>query len=54
MKKIWLTCSGGPFRDKNLWPREKLENVSWEQAVKHPTWNMGRKISIDSATLANK
>jgi len=54
VKKIWLTCSWGPFRDVDLWPREKLKNVTWEQAVKHPTWNMGRKISIDSATLANK
>lgn len=46
-----LTASGGPFRTL---PREKLNGVKPEDALKHPTWNMGQKISIDSATLANK
>ena len=48
---IHLTASGGPFYGK---PREILRDVSPEQAAKHPTWNMGRKISVDSATLMNK
>ncbi|BDR66907.1 1-deoxy-D-xylulose 5-phosphate reductoisomerase [Clostridium tetani] len=51
INKIHLTASGGPFRGKK---REKLENVTVEQALKHPNWNMGKKISIDSATLMNK
>ncbi|MBT4937328.1 1-deoxy-D-xylulose-5-phosphate reductoisomerase [Candidatus Peregrinibacteria bacterium] len=52
--KIWLTCSGGPFRNAKKWPLEKLERVTQEEALAHPTWSMGKKISIDSATLANK
>ncbi|MFR8519634.1 MAG: 1-deoxy-D-xylulose-5-phosphate reductoisomerase, partial [Emergencia timonensis] len=51
IKRILLTASGGPFRGYN---RKQLEEVTLEQALKHPKWNMGRKISIDSATLANK
>ncbi len=51
LRKILLTASGGPFRTKT---REELENVTLEQALKHPNWSMGRKITIDSATLANK
>ena len=51
VSKIILTASGGPFRGKNM---EDLENVSVEDALKHPKWNMGQKISIDSATLMNK
>ena len=51
VSKIILTASGGPFRGKNI---EFLENVSVEDALKHPKWNMGQKISIDSATLMNK
>ncbi len=51
LKKIILTASGGPFLGMN---REKLQGVTREQALKHPTWSMGRKISIDSATLMNK
>ena len=51
LKKILLTGSGGPFRGKN---RAELENVTPEQAVKHPNWSMGAKISIDSATMMNK
>ncbi len=46
-----LTASGGPFRD---WSRERMEEVTPEQALAHPTWQMGRKITIDSATLMNK
>jgi len=51
LEKIILTASGGPFREKSL---AELEQVSSEQALAHPNWNMGRKISIDSATLMNK
>ena len=49
--KIWLTCSGGPFRSKK---DLDLSTVTPEMALNHPTWNMGSKISIDSATLMNK
>ncbi|MEM9237664.1 MAG: 1-deoxy-D-xylulose-5-phosphate reductoisomerase, partial [Verrucomicrobiota bacterium] len=49
--RLILTASGGPFR---TWPAEELEKVTVEQALKHPTWDMGRKITIDSATLFNK
>jgi 1-deoxy-D-xylulose-5-phosphate reductoisomerase len=51
MQRMVLTASGGPFRD---WPPERLRGVTPEQALRHPTWNMGAKITIDSATLANK
>ena len=51
MKKLLLTGSGGPFRGM---ARAELENVTPEQAVKHPNWNMGAKISVDSATMMNK
>jgi 1-deoxy-D-xylulose-5-phosphate reductoisomerase len=51
VKRLVLTASGGPFR---TWPAEKLASVTLEQALKHPTWNMGAKITIDSATLFNK
>jgi 1-deoxy-D-xylulose-5-phosphate reductoisomerase len=51
LQRIILTCSGGPFRGT---PREELDRVTPEMALKHPTWSMGRKISIDSATLFNK
>lgn len=51
IRRIILTASGGPFFD---YPKEKLEDVTPAQALKHPTWNMGKKISIDSATLMNK
>lgn len=50
-KTIWLTCSGGPFYGR---PRSELKNVSASCALKHPSWQMGPKITIDSATLANK
>ncbi len=51
VEKILLTASGGPFRTT---PVEMLENVTPEQAVTHPNWDMGRKISVDSATMMNK
>jgi 1-deoxy-D-xylulose-5-phosphate reductoisomerase len=51
IEKIILTCSGGPFRGKKL---HELEGVTKEQALNHPTWKMGGKITIDSATLMNK
>lgn len=51
VEKLILTASGGPFLDKNL---SELENVTPEQACAHPNWVMGKKISVDSATLMNK
>jgi 1-deoxy-D-xylulose-5-phosphate reductoisomerase len=51
VKRVVLTSSGGPFRGST---RERLQNVTPEQALNHPTWKMGPKISIDSATLMNK
>lgn len=51
ISKIVITASGGPFR---TYSKEELEKVTLEQALKHPTWNMGKKITIDSSTLANK
>ncbi len=51
VKKIIITASGGPFRNH---PKEKLSEVTKEEALNHPTWNMGKKITIDSATLMNK
>lgn len=51
LNKIIITASGGPFRGKKL---NELENITPEQALKHPNWRMGNKITIDSATLMNK
>lgn len=51
IKKVILTASGGPFRGKKI---EELKNITVEEALKHPNWSMGRKITIDSATLMNK
>jgi len=51
VRRLILTASGGPFREADT---AELEHVTVEQALKHPTWNMGRKITIDSATLFNK
>lgn len=51
LHKILLTASGGPFRGKKL---EDLENIQVEDALKHPNWAMGRKITIDSSTMVNK
>src|SRR3989338_2172291 len=51
VEKITITCSGGPFKN---YTKQQLENVSVQDALRHPTWNMGSKITIDSATLMNK
>jgi len=51
VRRIILTASGGPFRETS---RKDFDNITVEQALKHPTWNMGPKITIDSATLFNK
>ncbi len=51
VRRIVLTASGGPFWD---WPPEEIKHVTTEQALKHPNWKMGAKITIDSATLMNK
>jgi len=51
VKTIWLTASGGPFRQL---PLEQFASITPEQALKHPTWVMGRRITIDSATMLNK
>lgn len=50
-KKIILTASGGPFR---TWTEDAIKNAGLEDALKHPNWNMGRKITVDSATMFNK
>jgi len=49
--RIWLTASGGPFLNT---PRAEFDSITVEQALNHPTWKMGRRITIDSATLMNK
>ncbi len=51
VRRIWLTASGGPFRQL---PLDQFQHITVEQALKHPTWVMGRRITIDSATLLNK
>jgi len=51
LRRLILTASGGPFRE---WPRERLSEATVEDALRHPTWRMGPKITVDSATLANK
>jgi 1-deoxy-D-xylulose-5-phosphate reductoisomerase len=51
VEELWLTASGGPFRNT---PLEQLSNITPEQACAHPNWVMGRKISVDSATMMNK
>jgi 1-deoxy-D-xylulose-5-phosphate reductoisomerase len=51
VRRLILTASGGPFRD---WPVERLERVTREDALRHPTWEMGAKVTVDSASLANK
>ncbi|MDE3172256.1 MAG: 1-deoxy-D-xylulose-5-phosphate reductoisomerase [Gemmatimonadota bacterium] len=51
VRRIILTASGGPFRE---WPPERLAAATVHDALRHPTWSMGRKITVDSATLANK
>ncbi|MGE5324653.1 MAG: 1-deoxy-D-xylulose-5-phosphate reductoisomerase [Actinomycetota bacterium] len=51
VERVWLTASGGPFLNT---PASEFENITVEQALNHPTWKMGRRITIDSATLMNK
>jgi 1-deoxy-D-xylulose-5-phosphate reductoisomerase len=51
VKHVWLTASGGPFRQ---WPLDRFAEITPEQALKHPTWVMGQRITIDSATMLNK
>ena len=51
VERIWLTASGGPFLNT---PRSEFRNITVEQALNHPTWKMGKRITIDSATLMNK
>ena len=51
VRRLWLTASGGPFRTT---PAEEFPHITVERALKHPSWVMGRKITIDSATLFNK
>jgi 1-deoxy-D-xylulose-5-phosphate reductoisomerase len=51
VRRLVLTASGGPFRG---WARERIENATVSDALRHPTWQMGRKITVDSASLANK
>ncbi len=51
ISKVWLTASGGPFR---TWKSERINNASLSEALAHPTWNMGRKVTIDSASMMNK
>jgi len=54
VRTLWLTASGGPFRDRAAWPKEKFVSITLERALQHPSWVMGRKVTIDSATLFNK
>ncbi len=54
IKKVCLTASGGPFWDKAKWPLEKLKNVAKKDVLNHPNWDMGAKITVDSATMMNK
>ncbi|MBA4336591.1 1-deoxy-D-xylulose-5-phosphate reductoisomerase [bacterium] len=51
IEKIILTCSGGPFLNT---PEKDFKSITFDQAIKHPNWNMGKKISVDSATMMNK
>src|SRR5215475_1798886 len=51
VERVWLTASGGPFLHT---PKSEFETITVEQALNHPTWKMGRRITIDSATLMNK
>ena len=51
VERIWLTASGGPFR---TYTKEQLQHVTKEQALAHPNWDMGQKVTIDSSTLINK
>lgn len=54
VRRLVLTASGGPFRDADEWPADRLASVTPEQALAHPTWDMGPKVTIDCASLTNK
>ena len=54
VSRLVLTCSGGPFRDADAWPADRVAQASPAEALAHPNWDMGDKISIDSASLMNK
>lgn len=54
IEKLWLTASGGPFRDEEKYPKDSFKTLTVDQALNHPNWSMGKKITIDSATLMNK
>jgi 1-deoxy-D-xylulose-5-phosphate reductoisomerase len=54
VRQLILTASGGPFRSRADWPKERFSEITVERALRHPSWVMGRKITIDSATLFNK
>ena len=54
VSRVFLTASGGPFRDATAWPADRLAVATVEQALDHPTWAMGGKNTVDSATLFNK
>jgi 1-deoxy-D-xylulose-5-phosphate reductoisomerase len=54
VRRLILTASGGPFRNAGEWPRERFSEITVERALQHPSWVMGQKITIDSATLFNK
>ena len=54
VSRLVLTCSGGPFRDADAWPAQRVAQATPAQALAHPNWDMGDKISIDSASLMNK
>ena len=54
VRRVILTASGGPFRDAGEWPADRLANATVDEALNHPTWTMGGKITVDSATLFNK
>jgi 1-deoxy-D-xylulose-5-phosphate reductoisomerase len=54
VRQLILTASGGPFRDRTQWPKERFAEITVERALEHPSWVMGQKITIDSATLFNK
>jgi len=54
VRQLILTASGGPFRSRADWPKERFSEITVERALKHPSWVMGRKITLDSATLFNK
>jgi len=54
VRQVILTASGGPFRNATDWPKDRFSEITVERALQHPSWVMGRKITIDSATLFNK